>query len=137
MQAKVIRSDQVCFVSFLLFNPTWSLGLVTVAGYVFALGGFQGTEAVDSVERYDPNTNTWQLVDTVGTPEHCGSAMLAVALDGLIYVIVSEEEESYWSKLYKYNPETSVWTAVAPTLGSCHSSTACTLKGKIYMIGIS
>ena len=103
---------------------------------MFALGGSKGSE---NVERYHPNTNTWQLVDTVGMPEHPYSAsiMQAVALDGLIYVIASERGNSVWSKVYKYNPETSVWTAVAPTLGSCKSSTASTLKGKIYMIGIS
>ena len=29
-------------------------------GYVYAVGGWDGRSRLDSIERYDPNTNTWQ-----------------------------------------------------------------------------
>lgn len=35
-----------------------------------------------------------------------------------------------------YNPKTSVWTEVAPMQIARSGSAACTLKGKIYVIGI-
>jgi hypothetical protein len=36
------------------------LGLVMLDGYVYAVGGWDGRSRLDSVERYDPGTNTWQ-----------------------------------------------------------------------------
>lgn len=34
-----------------------------------------------------------------------------------------------------YNPKTSVWTEIAPMQIARSGSAACTLKGKIYVIG--
>ena len=31
-------------------------------GHVFAVGGWEGSSRLDSVERYDPETNTWSPV---------------------------------------------------------------------------
>ena len=31
-------------------------------GYVFAVGGWEGSSRLDSVERYDPETNSWSPV---------------------------------------------------------------------------
>lgn len=36
-----------------------------------------------------------------------------------------------------YNPKTCVWTEVAPMQIARSGSAACTLKGKIYVIGIT
>ena len=131
-EASAIRSDQVCFVSFLSFNMvTWSLGLVTVGGYVFAVGGIRDGRW-ESVERYDPTSNTWELVESARLPEHQRGC--SVALDGLIYIIEGVYEGNL-RKVHKYNPETSVWKEVA----SLHSSASslCVLKGKIYVMGNS
>lgn len=35
-----------------------------------------------------------------------------------------------------YNPKTSVWTEVAPMQIARSGSAACTLKGKLYVIGM-
>ena len=50
-------------------------------GYVFAVDRLWD----QIVDRYDPNTNSWQIIESVGMmPDLCtGSAV--VALDGLIY----------------------------------------------------
>ena len=31
-------------------------------GHVYAVGGWEGSSRLDSVERYDPETNTWSPV---------------------------------------------------------------------------
>ena len=31
-------------------------------GFVYAVGGWEGTSRLDSVERYNPETNTWSAV---------------------------------------------------------------------------
>ena len=31
-------------------------------GFVYAVGGWEGTSRLDSVERYNPETNTWSSI---------------------------------------------------------------------------
>ena len=31
-------------------------------GFVYAVGGWEGTSRLDSVERYNPESNTWQTI---------------------------------------------------------------------------
>ena len=38
------------------------LGLAMLDGYVYAVGGWEGSSRLDSVERYDPDTNSWASV---------------------------------------------------------------------------
>ena len=65
-------------------------GLVALGGYVYAVGGYLiGRGSLHSVERYDPDTNSWQLMKSVDMPVPafpCGISKV-VALDGLIYAI--------------------------------------------------
>ena len=37
-------------------------GLAMLDGYVYAVGGWEGSSRLDSVEKYDPETNTWSPV---------------------------------------------------------------------------
>ena len=55
--------------------------------YVFAVSG-NSEKSKDSIERYDPKTNTWQLMESVGVaaPEEY-NAPAVVALDGWLYFI--------------------------------------------------
>ena len=39
-----------------------NLGLAMLDGYVYAVGGWEGSSRLDSVERYDPETNSWASV---------------------------------------------------------------------------
>ena len=39
--------------------PRSELGLAMLDGCVYAVGGWEGTSRLDSVEKYDPETNTW------------------------------------------------------------------------------
>ena len=46
--------------------PTFfSLGLAMLDGYVYAVGGWEGTSRLDSVERYNPDTNSWTSVESL------------------------------------------------------------------------
>ena len=61
-------------------------------GYVFAVGGKEVQRGhwedkwIKSLERYDPDTNTWQLTESVNMPDiEPGSAV--VALDRFIYAV--------------------------------------------------
>lgn len=45
-------------------------------GYLYAIGGSDGTSPLASVERFDPNTNQWMSVRPMGTKrKHLGAAV--------------------------------------------------------------
>lgn len=52
-------------------------------GYVYAVGGWEGSFRLDSVEKYDPATNTWTLVTPMKTAL---TSAAVVAADGMLYV---------------------------------------------------
>ena len=66
-------------------------------GDVFAVGGQGGTKSEDSLDRYHPTTNTWELKESVGVSAYADDtldsykAATVVALDGLLYFIGMEK----------------------------------------------
>lgn len=58
-------------------------GLVMLDGFVYAVGGWEGRSRLDSVECYNPHTNTWQFTASV---KMAVTSPAVVALDGLLYV---------------------------------------------------
>nr|WEX30467.1 Kelch-like protein 20a-A-3 [Carassius gibelio] len=111
-----------------------SSGLVMLDGYVFAVGGWEGRSRLDSVECYNPQTNTWQFMDSV---KMAVTSPAVVALDGLLYVTGGAvlEDGDGTNMAQVYNPKTCVWTEVSPMQIARSGSAACVLKGKIYVIG--
>lgn len=72
----------------------WLLtGLVMLDGYVFAVGGWEGRSRLDSVECYNPHTNTWQFMESV---KMAVTSPAVVALDGLLYVTGSVHMTVDW-----------------------------------------
>lgn len=63
-------------------------------GYVFAVGGWEGRSRLDSVECYNPHTNTWQFMESV---KMAVTSPAVVALDGLLYVTGSAHKNVDWS----------------------------------------
>ena len=41
---------------------------VTFEGRVFAIGGFNGTEVLSSIEYYEPEDGTWRVAGHLSTP---------------------------------------------------------------------
>ncbi|XP_035261598.1 kelch-like protein 20 isoform X2 [Anguilla anguilla] len=127
-----------CFDSWLEMAPMnvarSELGLVMLDGFVFAVGGWEGRSRLDSVECYNPNTNTWHFVESV---KMAVTSPAVVALDGLLYVTGGAvlEDGDGTDLAQVYNPKTCVWTEVAPMQIARSGSAACVLKGKIYVIG--
>lgn len=60
-----------------------SSGLVMLDGFVYAVGGWEGRSRLDSVECYNPHTNTWQFTESF---KMAVTSPAVVALDGLLYV---------------------------------------------------
>lgn len=74
----ISESQAVCKISVSL-----SSGLVMLDGFVYAVGGWEGRSRLDSVECYDPHTNSWQFTESF---KMAVTSPAVVALDGLLYV---------------------------------------------------
>ncbi|XP_078467222.1 kelch-like protein 24 isoform X1 [Lampetra fluviatilis] len=110
------------------------LGLAMLDGFVFAVGGWEGSSRLDSVEGYDPSTNCWQFVAPM---RMAVTSPAVVALDGLLYVTggaVLEDGDGI-ELVQVYNPKMDTWSEVPPMQIARSGSAACVLKGKIYVIG--
>ncbi|XP_078502015.1 kelch-like protein 24 [Lissotriton helveticus] len=110
------------------------LGLAMLDGLVFAVGGWEGHSRLDSVECYNPHTNTWHFVESM---KMAVTSPAVVAHDGLLYVTGGAvlEDGDGMDLVQVYNPKVNVWTEVAPMRIARSGSAACVLRGKIYVIG--
>ncbi|XP_066546115.1 kelch-like protein diablo isoform X2 [Amia ocellicauda] len=127
-----------CFDSWLEMAPMnvarSELGLAMLDGFVFAVGGWEGHSRLDSVECYNPHTNTWHFVESM---KMAVTSPAVVALDGLLYVTGGAvlEDGDGMDLAQVYNPKACLWTEVAPMQIARSGSAACILRGKIYVIG--
>ncbi len=57
--------------------------MATLDGFVYAVGGYDGTTRIDTVERYSPRTNSWEFVRSLPIAI---SRCHATAFNGRLYV---------------------------------------------------
>lgn len=83
-----------------------SLSLVFYAGYLFALGGTNGSSRLNTVERYDFNTNNW----TLSKPMKCSrSTFSACVLEDKLYVVGGHNQQSQIESVEYYDIQTDQW----------------------------
>jgi len=58
-------------------------GLAMLDGFVYAVGGWEGSSRLDSVERYNPSTNQWNFIPPM---KMAVTSPTVVAHEGLLYV---------------------------------------------------
>jgi hypothetical protein len=82
------------------------------SGNIYAIGGYSGGVGINTVEKYNPATNTWTTV----APMPTARAGLAAAVDssGNIYAIGGTNGGSPQNTVEKYNPSTNTWSSAAP-----------------------
>lgn len=51
---------------------------------VYAVGGFDGDSQLRSVERYRPETNSWEVIHSMNSPR---SALGVAVLNGKLYAL--------------------------------------------------
>ncbi|XP_067881949.1 kelch-like protein 20 isoform X3 [Heterodontus francisci] len=110
------------------------LGLAMLDGFVFAVGGWEGSSRLDSVECYNLHTNTWHFLESM---KMAVTSPAVVAFHGLLYVAGGAvlEDGDGMDLVQVYNPKINAWSEVAPMQIPRSGSAACVLQGKIYVIG--
>lgn len=106
------------------------------SGRIYVIGGFGASagywQALNTVERYDPKTKTWESVASMPTAR--SSLAAATGRDGMIYVLGGYSIEVL-TVAERYNPRTNKWTALPP-MPNPHSyfSAVVDAKGRIYAV---
>ncbi|XP_071338366.1 kelch-like protein 22 isoform X2 [Trachinotus anak] len=106
--------------------------ICVVGGHIYAIGGRDYSNELDSVERYDPHTNMWEFVSPLKREvyAHAGAVM-----DGKMYITCGRRGLAYLRETYCFDPAANHWTACAdgPVERAWHSMAA--VNGRIYVIG--
>jgi hypothetical protein len=103
-------------------------------GRIYAIGGYNGTNELATVEEFDPAANAWAAKAKMPTAR---SALgVVTARNGKIYAIGGFDSTSRLSTVEEYDPATNTWAARAsmPTPRSALGVAAAS-NGKIYAIG--
>jgi len=101
---------------------------------IYAIGGYDSSGALSTVEEYDPVTNTWTTIASMPTARL--GLGVTVASNGKIYAIGGIGNSTFLSTVEEYDPVTNTWTTKAsmPTArGNLGVTTA--NNGKIYAVG--
>ena len=57
-------------------------------GYIYCLGGDDGSSKLDTVERYDPSTDTWQLLSLKLPSPITGAKAARIVIDSKTYILI-------------------------------------------------
>ncbi len=119
-----------------LNTPRWGAATVTLNGYIYVLGGATTNGVLlNTVERYDPTTDTWD--DTVVPPfAEARVNAAAIVFNGEIYLMggrnVQNEETD---DVVVYNPQTGSWTTIDDLQRQREGHIAVLLRNKICVMG--
>ena len=110
------------------------VAVAALDGKVYVAGGLQGNSILDSVEVYDPATDSWSFIAPMPDQLHHAAA---VATGGKLYVIAGWNNffGTPQDTLYAYDPTTDSWTQKASLPTRRGSPAAAVVDGKIYVVG--
>ena len=108
------------------------VSLAVLGDYLYAIGGSDGANPLNSVERYDPITSAWNFVAPMSTSrKHLGAAVL----DGYIYAVGGRDDTTELNTVERYNPTTNNWDPVV-SMNSRRSGVGLVVaNGKLYAVG--
>ena len=101
---------------------------------VFAVGGASGNSLLNTVEAYDPATNTWSAVSSMPTRRE-GPGVVGV--NGKLYVVGGNVSGGSPSGIVEvYDPVTNAWSSPLPPLSTPRSHFSLVAAGSLlYAIG--
>lgn len=101
-------------------------------GRIYAVGGFDGSALLNSVEAYDPRIKNWAELAPMNTPRSSASA---AALDGKIFVLGGSSGQRLNSVEY-LDIKMNKWVSYNVCMGEARSAGACaSVLNRLYAIG--
>ncbi|KAK3100035.1 hypothetical protein FSP39_013760 [Pinctada imbricata] len=114
--------------------PRAKFGMAALDGYIYAIGGYDGTLKLSTVERYCPHTNKWTYVTSLPFPI---STVMAASLNGHLYCAGGVVDPSnYCVDLFqRYDPSTDKWEQLCPLPSARTLNGLVAVRGKLYAVG--
>jgi N-acetylneuraminic acid mutarotase len=102
-----------------------------VNGVLYAVGGFETSKPLATVQAYSPGSNSW--VTRAPLPKARSYLNGAGTINGVLYVAGGSDSIGPTKTLFAYTPSTNTWTSKAPMLspGSCGATGV--IAGKLYV----
>ena len=115
-----------------MISARYGHGAVTCQGSAFVIGGTNGKADLDSIEKYDNFTNSWQemspLIERVCMPSVC-------SFGSKIYVFGGQEEQDKPAKVQIYETRTNEWSIGSRLRSPSNPIAACSNGGNIWVLG--
>jgi len=115
--------------------PTARYGMAAAfTDTIYVIGG-AGSSILQTVEQYDPATDTWATKNPMPTARY---DMAAAVVDGKIYVIggTTNVSPTALQTVEQYDPATDTWAMKSPMPTRRHNFAVAVVDGKIYAIGV-
>ncbi|KAG7510770.1 kelch 28 [Solea senegalensis] len=108
-----------------------TLGVVVLAGELYALGGYDGQYYLQSVEKYVPKLKEWQPVAPMTKSRSC---FATAVLDGMVYAI-GGYGPAHMNSVERYDPSKDAWEMVAPMADKRINFGVGVMLGFIFVVG--
>jgi N-acetylneuraminic acid mutarotase len=115
-------------------TPRNGVAVVALNGLIYAIGGQGTTGVLNTLEVYNPATNTWTAQSPMPTAR---TDLAAAVVNGEIYAIGGgnfTQNNNTLANVEMYDPATDTWTVEAPLLTARYGLGAAVLNGEIYAI---
>ncbi|TRY95530.1 hypothetical protein DNTS_010987 [Danionella cerebrum] len=108
------------------------LGVATLEGMIYVVGGEKDSMIFDCTERYDPVTKQWAAVASLNSPR-CGVGV--VSCHGALYALGGSIGSEIGKTMERYDPADNKWEVIGNMAVPRYYFGCCELQGFIYVIG--
>ncbi|XP_078257991.1 kelch-like protein 8 isoform X3 [Rhinoraja longicauda] len=109
------------------------VGVISVDGKIYAVGGHDGNEHLGSMEVFDPMTNKWMMKASMNTKRRRGISL--ASLGGPIYAIGGLDDHTCFSDVERYDIGSDVWSTVAAMNTPRGGVGSVALGNHVYAVG--
>ena len=98
------------------------------------MGGVEQREnkVLSTVQRYNPDTNLWQVVPSLSSPR---ASVCAVATRSYLYAIGGKSDVKPVNIVERFDPKEKAWCLVAPTLEKRVGACGVAVNEKVFVFG--
>ncbi|KAM8975845.1 LOW QUALITY PROTEIN: kelch-like protein 35 [Pelodytes ibericus] len=111
----------------------WRHKMASLKGEIYAVGGFDGTQRLSSVERYNSFGNSWTMVNPL--LEAVSSAAIVSCVNKLYVISGAIDEYANTDKVQCFDPEDNQWNYMSPSPFCQRCINAVELEGTIFVVG--
>jgi len=108
------------------------VGVCSVNGLLYAVGGHDGSEHLRSGEVFDPKSNSWSSIAHMATLRR---GIAIGCLGGVIYAVGGLDDSTCFNTVERFDPSTDVWNFIAPMEVPRGGVGVASLKGHLYALG--